>query len=73
MKKSFFLTVAAVIVIPLLSGCTTYVVNRPVPPPQTEVVSVAPYSGAIWVGGHWRWAPYRGRYVWVPGHWRAAY
>jgi hypothetical protein len=71
MKKVFCL-IAAVILIPLFSGCTTYV-RTPPPPPQAEVTGVAPYPAAVWVGGHWAWRPRYGGYVWVPGHWRAAY
>lgn len=35
------------------------------PPPLVEIVPVAPYAGAIWIGGHWTWS--QGRHVWVPG------
>jgi hypothetical protein len=74
MKKASFL-IALIILIPLLSSCTYYVRNSPPPPPppQAEIVGVAPYQGAVWVGGHWAWRPRLGTYVWVPGHWRMAY
>ena len=39
-------------------------------PPARRTVTVrpaAPYSGAIWVDGHWQWDGYQ--YVWVPGYW----
>ena len=65
MKKAFCL-IAAVILIPFLSGCTTYVQGPP--PGQAVVVGPAPYPGAVWVPGHY--GPYGG---WHPGHWRAAY
>jgi hypothetical protein len=44
------------------------------PPPQTEVIGVAPAPGYIWLGGYWGWEG--GRHVWVAGHWaegRAGY
>ena len=72
MKKVFSL-MAVLILIPLLSGCTTYVRVPPPPPPQAEVVGAAPFYGAVWVGGHWAWRPRLGTYRWVPGHWRGAY
>jgi hypothetical protein len=37
------------------------------PPPQVEVVGVAPGPGYIWLGGYWNWEG--GRHVWVPGRW----
>lgn len=39
------------------------------PPAEVEVVGVAPYPGAIWIGGYWNWAG--GRHVWVRGRWDA--
>ena len=67
--KRIFCIIAAVILIPLLSSCATYV--RPVPPPlQNEIVSASPYPGAVWVGGYWVWM--HGGYVWIPGSWRSA-
>jgi hypothetical protein len=44
------------------------VVNEAPPEAPTEVVTVAPSPGLIWVGGYWGW--YGGRYVWVSGGWR---
>jgi len=38
------------------------------PPPQVEVVGVAP-PGSFWVSGIWLWQG--GRHVWHPGHWEA--
>ena len=39
------------------------------PPPQGEIVGVAPYPGAVWIGGYWGWGG--GRHTWVPGRWTA--
>jgi len=39
------------------------------PPPQYEVVGVAPYPGAVWIGGYWNWVG--GRHLWVRGRWDA--
>ena len=39
------------------------------PPPQEEVVGVAPGPGYFWIGGVWFWEG--GRHVWHPGHWEA--
>jgi hypothetical protein len=69
--KKISLFLAAAIVLPILSGCTTYVRVPPPPPPQAEVVGVAPYPAAVWVRGHWGWR--HGGYVWIPGHWRGVY
>jgi hypothetical protein len=45
------------------------VVNVAPPPPQGEVIGVAPAVGYIWIGGFWNWVG--GRHVWVHGHWDA--
>lgn len=37
------------------------------PAAQVEVVGVAPYPGAIWIGGYWNWVG--GRHVWINGRW----
>jgi hypothetical protein len=37
------------------------------PEPRYEVIGVAPFVGALWIGGHWNWAG--GRYAWAPGYW----
>ena len=52
----------------LLAGCAgeVYVPDAP-PAPQAEVVGVAPYPGAVWIGGYWGWSG--GRHVWSPGRW----
>ena len=58
---------AGFILMSSLSGCATY--YQPAPPPlQAEVIGAPPYSGAVWISGHWVWRG--GGYVWVPGHWR---
>jgi hypothetical protein len=44
------------------------------PPPQVEVIPVAPFVGAVWIGGYWGWQG--GRHVWYGGRWehpRAGY
>jgi WXXGXW repeat (2 copies) len=41
--------------------------DAPPPAPRYDVVPVAPFVGAIWIGGYWNW--YGGRRVWVPGRW----
>ncbi|MDR2332301.1 MAG: hypothetical protein LBE61_02335 [Burkholderiaceae bacterium] len=35
------------------------------PVPYVETVPVAPYPGAIWIGGYWNWTGHR--HAWVPG------
>jgi hypothetical protein len=42
------------------------VVDQDPPPPQTEVVGVAPGAGFIWVGGYYHW--YGNRWAWNRGH-----
>jgi len=37
------------------------------PPAYVEPMPVAPFAGAIWIGGYWNWVG--GRHVWVPGRW----
>ena len=45
----------------------TVVVDAPAaPPPQVEVIPVAPDPAFIWIGGSWEW---RGSWVWVGGRW----
>ena len=44
------------------------------PPLMAETYGVAPYPGALWIGGYWGWSG--GRHVWTPGRWerpRAGY
>jgi hypothetical protein len=54
------------------------VIGVPPPAPYGEVIPVAPYAGAVWIGGYWGYA--QGRHQWVPGryvqprpgyHWQA--
>jgi hypothetical protein len=61
-----------------LTGCVVrpapvYVEGGPVmvapPPPQVEVVGVAPAPGLVWIGGYWNWVG--GHHVWVAGRWDA--
>jgi hypothetical protein len=41
------------------------VVDTAPPAPQTETMPAPPYSGAVWIPGHWSWS--NGQYQWVPG------
>ena len=41
--------------------------DAPAPAPHYDVVPVAPFIGAIWIGGYWN--RHSGRHVWVPGRW----
>ena len=36
------------------------------PPPQVEIIPVAPDPAFVWLAGSWEW---RGRWVWAGGHW----
>jgi YXWGXW repeat-containing protein len=40
------------------------------PAPYYEPVPVAPYPGAIWIGGYWGWSG--GRHTWIGGHYEHA-
>jgi hypothetical protein len=42
------------------------VVDSDPPPPQYEVVGVAPGPGYLWIGGYYHW--YGNRWVWYRGH-----
>jgi hypothetical protein len=63
----------------LLAACAEEVVERPrygaevvtvaPPPPQVEVVGVAPHPGWVWEPGYWNWQGER--HVWVAGTWVA--
>ncbi|HEY8050695.1 MAG TPA: hypothetical protein VIE63_16100, partial [Ramlibacter sp.] len=37
------------------------------PPLVAETYGVAPYPGALWIGGYWGWQG--GRHVWTQGRW----
>jgi hypothetical protein len=37
------------------------------PAPIVETYGVAPYPGAVWIGGYWGWEG--GRHVWRRGYW----
>jgi hypothetical protein len=55
-------------------GEAVAVADVPPPAPYAEVVPVAPFLGAVWLGGYWGWGG--GRHHWVPGRWdrpRAGY
>ena len=68
------LALTACIVQPLPSQYNAYdegygndaVVEVAPPAPYPEVVPIAPYLGAVWVGGYWGWSG--GRHVWTRGH-----
>ena len=81
LARSFFIAAG----LPLLAGCVergTVNHHQPPaavfiadgaplpPPPQTEVITVAPgpLDVWLWVPGCWEW---RGRWIWVGGHWTA--
>ena len=64
-----------------LSACVVAPVGRPYgyapagevivtdvapPAPYYEPVPVAPYPGAVWIGGYWGWRG--GRHEWIGGH-----
>jgi hypothetical protein len=51
---------------PQYQGDAGVVMQAP-PVPQYEAVGVAPFLGAVWIGGFWNWSG--GRYTWVGGHW----
>ena len=54
---------------PIVEASAPYVRPLP-PPPKEEIITVAPYPGAVWVRGHWQWRRRVREYVWIPGHWR---
>ena len=64
--------VVAVFTTAALTGCVVepsgiaYVRVAP-PPPESEVIGVAPGGGYIWIAGHHAWMG--DAYVWVPGRW----
>ena len=86
MKKSIFIKSALIAAtLPFFAGCVerevvyrdrpapgTVIVEQPSepPPPQTEIITVAPGPLALWfwAPGCWEW---RGHWVWNGGHWIA--
>ncbi len=50
---------------PAPAGGETVVTEAP-PPPQVEVVGIAPSPEFVWVPGCWEW---RGRWFWIGGRW----
>jgi hypothetical protein len=83
MKTSYIIKCALIgITLPLFAGCVTRTVvyrDRPVvvdqapapPPPQAEVITVAPGPRDVWywAPGAWEWR--RGHWIWTRGHWVA--
>ena len=77
-KRSRHLAAAAgtLVLGTLLGGCTVYphhayysgavVVGSAPPHARVEIIGVAPWPGAVWIGGHWVW---RDRWVWQRGYW----
>lgn len=39
------------------------------PPPQREIITLAPGPGYVWIDGYWVWE--YNRYAWRPGYWAA--
>jgi len=70
MRKIFNILSMIVLAI-ALNGCVeTVVYRRPAPPPpEIEVITTAPYYGAIWIPGYWQWHSGRGQHNWRKGHW----
>lgn len=81
-KSHTWLAAGALAGAALLSGCAVvpatpvygtgyydgeYIAGASAPPaPYVETIPVAPFVGAIWIGGFWDWVG--GRHVWRPGH-----
>lgn len=81
-RRSVFWLTAVVLGATALSGCVvapmgpaytsgyydegTVVADIAPPAPYVETIPVAPFAGAIWIGGFWDWSG--GRHVWRPGH-----
>ena len=61
------LVVAAALWMAPAEGQARVVIRVGPPAPVVEVVGVAPFSGAVWVRGHYRHDGLG--YRWVPGHW----
>ena len=41
------------------------------PAPRYEVRGVAPFSGAVWIGGFYLYSDQHRNYEWTPGRWQA--
>lgn len=77
-RRRVALITAAAALGSVLSGCIVVPAHRygydeadvvavAPPPPQVEVIGVAPGPGYFWIGGFWTWVG--GRHVWQRGHW----
>jgi hypothetical protein len=55
----------SILFLPAVASAQTYAP----PAAVVEVQPVAPYVGAVWTPGYWRW--HRRHYVWVGGVWAA--
>jgi len=66
--RSFLTTL--VLLTGITSGCIVAARPGPPPPDRVEVIGVAPWPGAFWVRGGWRWHEHEGRWGWERGHWR---
>ncbi len=82
---SYRLLAVAALCCAALSACVVAPVGRPYgygpggpgvvvdvapPAPYYEQVPVAPFAGAVWIGGYWGWN--NGRHAWVPGRYEHA-
>jgi hypothetical protein len=52
--------------LPLTADARGIIVTVEPPQPRVEVVPPAPYPGAVWSPGYYRW--HHRRHVWVDGH-----
>jgi len=66
MKRGIVALTVALVLVMSVVACTTVIRTGP-PPARVEVVPVAPYPEAVWIGGHWDWRG--GNWVWLPGYW----
>jgi hypothetical protein len=64
-KLALALGLSAVMLAPSLANAGVYVEIAP-PDPRVEVVPAAPYPGAVWQPGYYRW--HHRHHVWVNGH-----
>jgi hypothetical protein len=82
MRNKIVVTLGFAAVLATLGGCAVYPADpyygnyygnggvvAPVEPPApyAETYGVAPFPGALWIGGYWGWEG--GRHVWTPGRW----